>query len=67
MFLAYVSLFSGTGDSVQCELCEMGAKYLKTMLDSNITQQELEDLLDRLCDIFPDTVTAQVRLLCCII
>ena len=53
--------YSASSDSVQCELCEEAAKYLKNMLDSNTTQEELEDFLDKACNLLPDTVTAQVR------
>ena len=48
--------------TVQCDLCEEAANYLKAFLDANTTQEEVEDFLDKLCNFLPDTVTAQVRL-----
>lgn len=54
-----ILLLIATGGA-ECELCKFLVERIQQYLKQNGTKEELETFLKKLCDEFPDTVTAQV-------
>ena len=43
-----------------CDICKLITSYLKPFVDSNATEAEVEDALDKLCGLLPSQYAAQV-------
>jgi len=47
--------FGGPGGAIECSLCQAAVGYAEAYVTSNTTEQELENLLDKACVIFPNS------------
>ncbi len=61
LLISAVEQHAETKNSVQCTLCLSVASLLDRALESGKTEQELVDLLDQACNLFPSTLKPQVR------
>lgn len=46
--------------SETCDICKLVVQYFDSLLKENATEQDIIDLLERVCNFLPDTLKAQV-------
>ena len=50
-----------TKKDVKCDACEIVCHLAEVYLHQNKTEKQIEQLLDKACDVLPDTVTVQCK------
>ena len=60
--LRLMIIFSDIVDLDYCDICKFVAEEIENALKKNETIPEIEAEVDKLCNVLPDTVSAQVNI-----